>query len=118
LPTLWLDSVTEIRDVTNGSIVIALDDVQTAKTSRFRAGCLRRSSSWPSSSIVELDIVHGYDTCPPELLALAATLCRSITRDQSIRQRAAGPFSVTYDSSANELVANPLLARYTIPPRA
>jgi hypothetical protein len=117
LPTLWLDSVTEIRDV-NENAIVSSDDVQTAKTPRFRAGCLYRGSAWPIGP-VELDIVHGYEDCPAELLALAAALCRSSGRDQTIQQQAAGPFSVTFSQIAqSELEASPALARYTIPPRA
>lgn len=118
VPTLWLDSVTAIRDVTNDDAVIAFDDVQTARTPRFRAGCLHRASAWPMS-VVELDIVHGLDECPPELLALAASLCQSISRDRSITQQTEGPFSVAYSAASQaELEASPLLARYRIPQRA
>lgn len=116
IPTLWLDSVTAIRDSDGNTI--ALDDVQLAKTPRFRAGCLYRSQSWPTLDTVELDIVHGFDACPPELLALGAAMCQSISRDRSITQESEGPFSVAYSAtSQTELEASPLLARYRIPSR-
>lgn len=110
LPTLYLTAVTEVRDVTDPDSPVVLGDWSAAKTPRFRAGCLRRDCGWPCTDL-EVDIVHGYDSCPSDLLPAAAALAQVAKVNKGV-SRVGG---VQYDLSAvGDLSA---IDRYRLPPR-
>lgn len=110
LPTLKLVEVTEVRDVREDTPVV-LDGWRMSP-----AGVLVRTcGGWPCGvQAIEVDVVHGYDSCPPELLPLIAAGCRSQGADSAVKSQTTGPFSVTYRDSAG---VDPALARYMLPPR-
>jgi hypothetical protein len=73
LPTLNLISVTGVRDVTDPDNPVDVTDYLTAQTRDFKAGLLARSCGyWSLGSVYEVDMVHGYDTWPRDLLAAVA----------------------------------------------
>lgn len=117
LPTLRLNEVTAVRNVT--SLVddpTDVTDYRTTPTLRFRAGIVDRPCGWPCG-VLEFDIVHGYDICPPDLLPVIAAACRQIGSDtRSVQQQSAGPFSVTFRAVDGEI--DPAVARYALPSRA
>jgi hypothetical protein len=90
LPTLNLVSVTAVRDVTDPANPVAVTDYLTAQTRDFKAGLLARGCGyWSLGSVYEVDMVHGYVTWPPDLLAAVA----EAAQDQKIN-RASGTVRV------------------------
>lgn len=90
LPTTCLISIDEIR--ANGEVV-SPDDYQVSKTfSRVaRTGC----AYWPPGyGSVEVDMTHGYDTVPKDLLNAIAAIAATNRRDQTVREAVAGPFTM------------------------
>lgn len=112
LPTLFLTAVTAVRDVTDPDNPVTLDGWSSAPTVRFRAGCLRRNWSWPCG-VLEVDIVHGYDMCPSDLMAVAAQLCREAKRGGEVARLVVGGVQRDFTGTA----APDAVARYTLPPR-
>lgn len=116
LPTLHLTDVTAVRDVSDPDNPVTLDGWSTAKTPRFIAGCLRRSSPWPCADI-EVDIVHGYDGCPADLLRAAAALCQDARVDKATGSVRLGSLSIngTGDEVAGDgTSAAAAIARYRL----
>lgn len=94
LPTKRLTAVTEVRDVTNGG-----STVLTGWTFN-RLGRVTRPAGWPvDGHVLEVDVTHGYDETPAELLRLGASLARG-EGNRLPRQQTSGPFSTTYESDA------------------
>lgn len=109
LPTLWLTSVTAVRDV-SGATPIALSNWRAA-----RAGMLRRVGGWPRGFLtVTADIVHGYATTPPELFPVVAGLCNLIMLDPDVAQESLGSWSVTARETLGTTQAE-TLGGYTLP---
>lgn len=71
LPTLRLVDVTEVRDVSGDTPVVLTGWRKSA------AGFLTRPGGWPAGpETIEVDIEHGYDSCPLELLPVLARRVR------------------------------------------
>lgn len=96
LPTLRLVSVSAVRDVSR-------DEPQVLTGWRVGADAmLVRSSGWPAGdSNLEVDLVHGFDTCPPELLPV---LVERVT-GRRVMQESLGSRSVTYAPDAGDSVS-------------
>lgn len=111
LPTLHLVNVTEVRDVT-GDTPRVLTNWRKSAT-----GTLTRLGGWPyGASAIEVDMTHGYDECPPELLPLVVDGIRSQGKDRTLAAKSIGPFSESYRDGVTSTL-DPALARYAIPPR-
>jgi hypothetical protein len=109
LPTLRLAAVSAVRD-TSGDTPVDIADYRWSKS-----GILYRFGGWPCGfQAVEVDVVHGYDSCPPELLPVVAGRAQASAINWNVASRAIGPFSETYRTAA---VADPALARYMLPSR-
>lgn len=90
LPTLHLSNVTAVRDE-DGTV---LDGWSTAPTARFRAGVLRRRDrAWPRRP-VEVDVTHGHEACPDDLLLAAAALCADARVDKATGAVRLGSLSI------------------------
>lgn len=71
LPSLKVTAVTAIRDVTDADVP------ETLTGWSFRAnGVLKRNCGWPTGHAIEVDVTHGYDACPAELLPVLARRAR------------------------------------------
>jgi hypothetical protein len=117
LPTLHLTEVRAARDVTSlDADPTVLTGWRGTATLRFRAGIVGRPMcGWPRGAL-EVDITHGYDRCPPELLPVIAAACRSMASDaRTVQSENSGPFSVTYRAPSGDL--DPAVARYALPSR-
>jgi hypothetical protein len=94
LPTLALTEVSAVRDVTDP------DDTETLGDWRVSAaGMLARTNGqpWPAGfGVLEVDVTHGYDQCPAELLPVIAEHCQASTISSTVQQEASGSESVTY----------------------
>lgn len=106
LPTLRLVSVSEVRDVT-GDAPRVLTGWRMSQ-----AGMLSRRGGWPCGfGAVEVDVVHGYDACPPELLPLIASGAH-----RRVRQESMGGRSVTFVDD-DTVGGGSVLARFKLGPR-
>lgn len=106
LPTLHLVDVTEVRDVT--------DDTPRVLTGwrKSQRGMLSRARGWPRGfEAIEVDVVHGYDSCPPELLPVIAE-----RTSRRVMQESLGSRSVSYSAEGDAPLAA-TLARFKIPSR-
>lgn len=112
LDTLHLTAVAEVRNTIN-------DPATPIEVRWSKAGIL---AGWFPCGFqsVEVDITHGYDECPPDLVPLIANACQRINTDPTVASQGAGPFTVTYRAldGATQSTVDPGLARYVIPARA
>lgn len=112
LPTQRIVSVTAVRDVTTTPLVLT-------GWGRSSSGSLYRAFGWPSG-VLEVDLEHGFDETPPELLPILASRARQASnpRDPSLaaRSSAAGPFteSETYRTDGGTTAVDPTIARYSV----
>lgn len=90
LMTTRLISVDEIR--ANGEVVSPDDySVSTHLCRIIRTG----SGYWPSGyGAVEVDMTHGYETVPLDLLNVIAAIAATSRRDQVVREAVAGPWTM------------------------
>lgn len=118
LPTLRLGSVSEVRDVTG-------DEPRTLDGWRkTAAGMLSRPGGWPAGfSAVEVDMVHGYDECPADILAVAKAMVSVSPELASATQFQGGPFQIsspaytTAGAASLSYAQQSVLDRYKIPYR-
>ena len=77
-------------------------------------GVLVNHGGWPEA--IEVDLVHGYDTCPPSLYPVIAERAQrakaGMVRQESILGR-----SVSYASEYDPASLN-AIAHFTLPPEA
>jgi hypothetical protein len=113
LPSQRVVNVTAVRDMTRAGAVL---------TGWTRSSCLLWRSTyhtycfgWPVGQ-VEVDIVHGFATTPPDLLAAVAAraLRLSNPRDPSLASQLVGQVSQTYATSAAGFAPDPVVARYSL----
>lgn len=99
LPSLRVVDVTAVR-IWNESTK-TLESVQdwSLRTGWAAGGILHRDGCWPRGyRVIEVDLVHGFDQCPPELLQV---LANSVNR-QVVQESLAG-HSVTFASTSGAL---------------
>src|SRR5574338_1424764 len=107
LPTLRLVTVTAVRDVTDATpVTLTLTDWT------WRSSGILRCLTWGRGHrTLEVDISHGYVTCPPSLLELAAQLARTTGSGGVLREQV-GDVSVSYGSISG--VGSSGIARYVL----
>lgn len=90
LPTRKLVEVSEIR--AKGEEV----DPELYSVSINFGRVLRKSGYWPSGDgSIEVDMTHGYESVPLELLSVIAAIASTTRRDQTVRQTVAGPYTLS-----------------------
>lgn len=107
LPTLKIGEVTAVRDV-------------TAETPRavtgWRAspsGMLVLTGGWPRGyAAIEVDLTHGYTTCPDDLLGVIAERAKRGIRDSTVQQESLGSRSVTYRAGGEPPTS--VISRYKV----
>lgn len=113
LPTRHLVSVTEVRDVTESTPI-----VMTGWRRSRRTGMLFLSCGWPQGfESIELDLVHGFEETPKQLLPVVVELCQSGMVNSRVSQESAGGESIslrTGGALGTESIA--VLDRLTIHP--
>lgn len=96
LPTRQLVSVTAVRRTSDATVYATTQYETSKRLARIR----RRSSYWPCGyEAVEVDMTHGYTTCPPDLLPVIAQCAVLARRDTTVRTVAVDDASTTYTSS-------------------
>lgn len=113
LPTKLLLSVDEIRDMTSDEYGVVID-ATTYDVSLSHAK-IRRHGYWPHGySALEVDLSHGYETCPPDLLPVIAESANLVRRDQTATQFGAGPYSVQFGVLTQPTLGGPLTSSATL----
>lgn len=111
LPTLRLNTVAEVRDVTTDALGSLVTGYRVAPTESFRGGVLEHPGGWPRG-VLKVTINHGYDSIPADLLPVAAGMARDARVDQVTNSVRLGSLSITPSTAE----ANPAAVdRYRIP---
>lgn len=107
LRSLHVLEVTEVRDADTGAV---LEGWRVRKASGV---LVRRHGCWPEA--IEVDVVHGYESCPEELLPVVA---ERVQRGKAgvVQQENIGARSVSYRANY-DTAGSAVLARYSLPPR-
>lgn len=117
LPTLKLVEVVEIRDV-SGSTPRVLTGWRASRTK----GIVRRDTGWPCGfESIEVDVEHGYDDVPLDLLPVIASRCQ-----EALSETTGSKFTIKIDdytestentATAGEVDANVFLSYCLMPGR-
>lgn len=114
LPTRKLVAVTAIRDADTDAVIAAT----TYRASLTLGQVKRRSGCWPAGfARIEVDMQHGYTTCPPDLFAVIAEAAALARRGQSIRSVQIDDFLQSFGSTtpnADLMGVDATLARYAL----
>jgi hypothetical protein len=107
LPTLKIATVTEVRDVTS-------DTPRVVTGWRVApSGMLVLAGGWPRGyAAIEVDLTHGYATCPEDLLGVIAERAGRGIRDSTVQQESLGSRSVTFAVGSGAI--SPVVARYRV----
>jgi hypothetical protein len=111
LPTRRLVSVTAVRDVSTGSPV-TLTDWTRIGLALYRGTTYRWSTGWPVGTL-EVDVVHGYDTTPRDLLPVIVARVNSATTVGAVQQRSYTVGGIS-ESETYRDETDPVLARYAL----
>ena len=96
LPTRLLVSLDEVRDGETGDVIAA----DTYRVSHALAQA-RRSAGWPSGyEAVEVDMTHGYEETPADVLAVVAQAVALARRDPTIQSVSLDDFATRYYNDA------------------
>ena len=107
LPSLHITEVTEIRD----------EDGNAVTDAKVRENGVARRCWWANEVLYEFDVVHGYETMPPELQEIIDKLDAEGIGAAALRSKTIGPFSESYDLASQPLSVRAILDRYRLPPR-
>ena len=115
LPTLKLVEVTEIRDVSSATPVI-LTGWRASRTK----GMVYRDCGWPCGfESIEVDLSHGYDAVPADLLPEVARYCQDAAEVNTATKSSISIDDYTEvleDSSATGESSTSAIAAYTLDP--
>lgn len=107
LPSLRVVSVSEVRDGESGAVLGGW------RVSKARGVLVRKHGCWPA--MIEVDLKHGYESCPPALLPVIAERAQR-ARAGLVRQENIGARSVSY-AQTYDTVGSSILARFALPAR-
>lgn len=106
LPSLHVVSVAAVRNADTGAEVSGW---------RLRKDAVALTSRHPLPEVIEVDLTHGYEKCPPELIGVVASRVSDAKRG-NIRREALGTRSVDFETTDSQ-TRDPLLSLYTLPQR-
>lgn len=107
LPTLRVVEVAEVRDLTGGAPRVV------GGWRLSQAGMLSLAGGWPAGfGAIEVDLTHGYESCPADLLGIVAERSLRTAKDSTVVQESLGSRSVSYRDAP---LASSVLSRYRIP---
>src|SRR5690625_590158 len=107
LPSLRVIKVAEVRDAETGDVLTGW------RLSKHRGTLTRKSGSWPP--LIEVDLTHGYESCPPALFPVIAERAQR-QRAGLAAQESLGSRSVSYRVNYDAVSAG-ILARFALPAR-
>lgn len=89
LPSLRVVAVSAVRDVC-GEVAMPVAGFRWSRSGVMHGHC------WPQGfQSLEVDLTHGYETCPGDLLPVVAAIAQGIKFNSSVSQQSAGPFAQT-----------------------
>jgi hypothetical protein len=92
LPSLHVVEVLAVSDVTDADNPVVLSGWRNNA-----AGVLQRGAGFPAGlATVEVDVSHGYDECPGELLPVIAERCQAAGVNRTVSQEQSGQEMVSY----------------------
>lgn len=110
LPTRKLVAVAEIRDADTDEVVVA----DTYRVSHALAQ-VKRSSWWTSGfETVEVDMTHGYETTPADVLAVVANAVGLARRDPTVQRVSLDDFATSYNTEATRSAIAAQLGDYAL----
>lgn len=116
LPTKQLISITAIRNITdyNGTSQVVTGWYPSA-TPQFKAGRITHGWSWPWWGALEVDVVHGYESCPADLLPVVAYVASELRSGHPVGQVSRSSVgSVSMDYNQGSLASFSSLGKYSI----
>lgn len=100
------------------SVTLARSGVTVLTFTEIAPGVLWRPTCWPIGRI-EVDLTHGYDSLPKDLLPVIASRARNAAnpRDPSVASRTVGQVAESYRDAggASTATVDPVVARYAVP---
>jgi hypothetical protein len=94
LPTRKLGEVNTITDLVTSEVISDTLYRVSLGISEVRKNC----GFWPSGvARIKVNMTHGFDDCPLDLLPTIAQFMTQSRRDQSVKLQGAGPFRVAYN---------------------
>lgn len=110
LPSLHVTDVTEVRD----------EDAGAVTSYKWRENGVMRGW-WRCENLYAVDITHGYDEMPAELVEVIALLDADGIGTRQVAAETRGPFSRSYvtatDLDSQPLSIRSIIGRYALPPR-
>lgn len=107
LPTLRVSEVQEVRNAETGAVISGWT------LSRNRGLLRKKGGNWPT--IIEVDLTHGYEKCPPALLPVLAEWSQR-ARAGLVSQESLGSRSVSFRPEYDRMSAA-VVGRFALPPR-
>lgn len=109
LPTRKIVTISQIRDV-SGTTPTTLTGYRASKETGIVTGC-----SWPRGlAVLEVDLIHGYEKAPEDLLAAVAAMTAYLKSDTRVSSVQIDDFQASYGSSAMGLDSQ-VMATYGLP---
>ena len=110
VPSLRIVRVIAVRDVTDPAAPRTLDDWRAD----IDAGMLHRSAGWPEGvASVEVELEHGFATCPPALHAVLRERCQLAAINAGIRSESLASRSVQF-GNVGAIDTSSTLDRYSV----
>lgn len=107
LPSLHIVSVAAVRNADTGDEIGGW---------RLRKDAVALTSRHPLPEVIEVDMTHGYEKCPPELVGLVVSRVGRAKRGD-IRREALGSRSIDFATSAESGQPDVVMSAYTLPSR-
>lgn len=104
LPSMRIVEVTAVRNADTGQ------EIRGWRANKDTGALRCRGGVWPE--VIEVDLIHGFDVCPPELMAVAASRCQQVTSG-GVKAEALGGHSITFDTG-EPASSGPAVARYKL----
>lgn len=120
LPTRKLGSVDAVRNADTAEVV----DADRYRVSHTRARVRLKGTFWPSGyEAIEVDMTHGYEECPEDLLGVLGQYILAGRRDSSVQSVSVDDASAAYFSNQAMTSTGPTysmsawatLRRYALP---
>lgn len=100
LPSRYVTEVVEVRGPTGAAVPSAM--LTTPREAMLEG-------RW-STGRYEVDLTHGFDDVPADLLPLVAMLCNELRSDASLKSWSSGPFSATVRAHGGVAMSETFLA--------
>lgn len=79
-------------------------------------GIILRKEGWPKK-VISIDLSHGYEECPPDLIPVIASRCQASGMDTTVSQEASATESIMYTAPIGTKKVIREISRYGIPYR-